>query len=406
MEKLHCILHSHGRSTRVISLPALPRPRLFTRLVADWLGVRRRSPLWPEECIPTENLPFPFDVNYQASTAFHPDAESHLDWEFGPGDSDFGDLEPGTAFWDFFFYDSQTTGQPQAAQRLPLGQDLMVEDVEIIAGFSTRFSHPRLSVERFRSFSFGCAVHLAAWSLFIAVPTLSIPGLGGISDRPMFVSLTETCEINTPDHPSPASVDSPASLASLARRDPKPEEMTRKKSEKEEPTEVAAKQAPSEPQTDSRHIEVKSADRPDLPHQKILPDYSLEHGPFNDSKNSQDSTASTPSVASPEKKGSFQAGDEAPTYKDRILSAIHDAAYYPRAALRHMAHGKTVVCFTINKDGSLANVTIVSHADSRVLDEAALKIVEKASSHFPPVPDSLMKEKVSYVVPIVFKKGL
>ena len=75
-------------------------------------------------------------------------------------------------------------------------------------------------------------------------------------------------------------------------------------------------------------------------------------------------------------------------------------------ALRHMAHGKTVVCFTINKDGSLANVAIVSHADSKVLDEAALKIVEKASSHFPPVPDSLMKDQVSYVVPIVFKKGL
>ena len=57
------------------------------------------------------------------------------------------------------------------------------------------------------------------------------------------------------------------------------------------------------------------------------------------------------------------------------------------------------------RDGSLANVAIVAHADSKVLDEAALKIVEKASSHFPPVPDSLMKEQVSYVVPIVFKKG-
>ena len=51
----------------------------------------------------------------------------------------------------------------------------------------------------------------------------------------MFVRLTETREINTPDDPSPASVDSPASLASLARRDPKPEEKNRKESEKKEP---------------------------------------------------------------------------------------------------------------------------------------------------------------------------
>jgi TonB family protein len=406
MEKLHCILHSHGTSARVISLPALPRPGSFPRLVADWLGLRRRSPLWPKEDFPDENLPFPFDVDYQDSTAFHPDAESHLDWEFGPGDSDFSDLEPATAFGDDFFDDPEIIGQPQAEQGLPLGQDLVLENGEFIAAFSTRLSHHWLAIEGFRSFAFGSVFHLAALSLFIAAPAPLLPGLGGISCKPMFVRLTETCEINTPDDPSPASVDSPASLASLARRNPKPEEKNRKESEKKEPTEVETKQAPSEPQTDSRPIEAKFADRPDLAHQGVLPDHSLEQGPLNDSKNLQDSTASTPSVASPERKGSFKAGDEAPTYKDRILSAIHEAAYYPRTALRNKAYGKTVVCFTINKDGSLANVAIVSHADSKVLDDAALRIVEKASSHFPPVPDSLMKERVSYVVPIVFKKGL
>ncbi len=406
MEKLHCILESHGGSARVITLPALPPPGSFTRLVADWLGLRHRSPLCPEEDFPSEILPFPFDVDYQNSTAFHPDTESHLDWDFEPGDPDFSDLEPVTAFWDSVFDDFKVIGQPQADQVLPLDQALVLEGDEFVTAFSTRFSHHRLGEESFRSFAFGCAVHLAALSLFLAVPISCPKGLGGISDKPVFVRLTETCEVNTPDEPSPASVDSPASLASLARRDPKPEEKNRKEAEKKEPTEVEAKQAPSEPQADSRPIEEKSADRPYSPHQKVVPDHSLEQGPFNDSKNLQDSTASTPSVASPERKGSFKAGDEAPTYRDRILSAIHEAAYYPRDALRHMAHGKTVVCFTINKDGSLANVAIVAHADSKVLDEAALNIVEKASSHFPPVPDSLMKDQVSYVVPIVFKKGL
>ncbi|MGO9120323.1 MAG: TonB family protein [Desulfomonilaceae bacterium] len=406
MEKLHCILHPHGRSALVISLPALPPLWSFTRPVADWLGLRRRSPLCREDDFSTENLQFPFDVDYHDSTAFKPGAEPYLDWEFEPGDSDFSHTEPAIPFWDNFFDDPKIIGQPQAEQGLPLGQDLVVENGKFIAVFCTRFSHPRLAVERFRSFAFSFVCHLAALSLFIACPTPSLTGLGGISDKSILVRLIETSEINTPDDPSPASVDSPASLASLARRDPKPEEKTRKESRKEESTDIEAKEVPSKPRTGSRPIEAKSVDRPDLPRKKVLPDHSLEHGPFNDSKSLQDSPASTPSVASPERRGSFKAGNEAETYKDQILSAIHEAAYYPREALRRMAHGKTMVWFTINRDGSLANVAIVAHADSKVLDEAALKIVEKASSHFPPVPDSLMKEQVSYLVPIVFKKGL
>jgi len=71
-----------------------------------------------------------------------------------------------------------------------------------------------------------------------------------------------------------------------------------------------------------------------------------------------------------------------------------------------MAHGQTVVRFTINKDGSLSNISIVAHADSQALDEAALKIVKKAAAKFPSIPDALMRDQVTYVVPIVFKKVL
>jgi len=351
-------------------------------------------------------LPFPFGVDYQDSTAFHPDAEFNLDREFEPDDFDFNDLEPATAFGDSVFDNPEIIGQPQAEQGLPLRDDLVVENGEFLAVLSMRFTHSRLAVERFRSFVFGAVVHLAALSLFIAAPVPSVPGLGGISDKPAFVRLVETFEINTPDHPSLALVDSPASSASLARRDPKPEKRTENAARKEEPMEIEAQKVPSKLRTESRSIKAKSLYRPVLAHQRVPPDRPLENGPPNDSKSLQDSIASTPSVASPERRGPLMAGEQDQTYKDRILSAIHQAAYYPRAALGKMAYGKAVVSFTINKDGSLANVAIVAHADSKVLDEAALKIVKKASSHFPPVPDALMKESVSYVVPIVFKKGL
>ncbi len=176
MERLHCTLHSHGRSARVISLPALLPARSFTQPVAAWFGLRRGSPSCPEEDFPTENLAFPFDVDYQDSRVFHPDAESHLDWEFEPGDSELRDLEPVNDAWDDFFDDPEIIGQPQTEQGLPVDQDLVLEDSEFLADFSTSISHPRLAGERFRSFAFGCAVHLAALSLFIAVPTPSLPG--------------------------------------------------------------------------------------------------------------------------------------------------------------------------------------------------------------------------------------
>ncbi len=405
MEKLHSILESYGRSARVISLPAWPQTRSLTRLVADWLGLRHRSPLCPEEDFPTESLPLFFNVDYQDSAAFHPDGESHLDWEFGLMDSVFSDPEPVTNFWDSIFDNSNLVAEPQAECGGQLGKDIVLEDDELVAALFTSTFHPWLIGETLRFLVTGSLVHLAALSLFIAAPTPSLPGFEGNSEKPILVRLKETREINTPDAPSPASVNSPASMGALARRDARPEKRRiQKQTTKGLPAEVERKEVTGETKDEARLAEDKPATESVGTHRRILLERSL-NGPPNDSKSLQDSIPSVPSVASPEREGPSKSGEEAQTYKDRILSAIHGAAYYPRAALRHMAHGKTVVCFTINKDGSLANVAIVSHADSKVLDEAALRIVEKASSHFPPVPDSLMKNQVSYVVPILFKKG-
>lgn len=406
MERLHSILHTHSRSPWAISPPLVPPQQRFCRLVAGWLGLPRRSPLHLEEDPLAEDSSATFDVCYQDATAFHTDVESDLDWEMEPSGSAFGDVEPAPTFWDPVIDDSNLIVQPQVEHGYPSDQTLVLENYEFVADFSASLSQHRLVTEGFRFLALGSALHLAALSLFIAAPAPSFSGFGGISEKPISVRLTETCEINTPDTPSSASVDSPASMGALARRDPKPEEKRmRKPTAKETPAEVEPKEVTRETKSERRLAHAKPDAEFVVSHERVPVEHSLD-GPRNDSKSLHDSVASMPSVASPERKEEPKAGDEAQTYKDRILSAIHEAAYYPRAALRHMAHGKTVVCFTINKDGSLANVAIAAHADSGILDEAALKIVEKASSHFPPVPDSLMKEQVSYVVPIVFKKGL
>jgi protein TonB len=406
MGKLHCILRSDGLLSAQIVLPASSWPRSFTRSVAGWLGLWRNRPLSWGDDVSDEDVSCHFDLSYQESTAFYTDLESAPDWDFEYDDLTFGDREPAIAFPDCSVLDDpDAVGLPLEEWSPACDQALVLDKSEFIADYIMSLSRPQPAREWLRSLAIGSLAHLAALSLLFAAPAPTVRGLGGISDKPIFVRLKEIREINTPDAPSPAAVDSPASAASLARRDPKPDETRIQKEFRKEPPAVAEpKKTALEPEKESPLVEAKSVDEPVLAHQKAPPDRSSIDGPPNDSKSLQDSVASMPSVASPERSGAVKAGDEAVTYRDRILAALHDAAYYPRAAANKRAHGKTVVCFTINKDGSLASVSIVSCSGLEILDEAAMKIVKKASSHFPPIPDALMKDQVSYEVPIVFKK--
>lgn len=403
MEKLHRVVQSYDKSACAIRLPEFVQPSPFVRPAAHWLGGLRRAPLGLQEASLPENLPCPFDVDYQESIAFHPDAEPQLDRRFEKGGFVFYDPCPSTVPGEPVFDDFVSIGEPQEERTLPPDLDRFLEMDQFLSSLFGGPSYSRPAREKLRFFFLSLAVHFAVFSLFLAAPACVLTGLGGISDKPITVRLRETCEINTPDEPSPGSVDSLASMASLARRDPKLEETIRQENEKELPKEVESKDVPGESEPEPRPAEVKPESEPVRVHAREPQDNSVD-GPPNDSKNLQDSIASMPSVASPERQGPSKAGDEAQTYKDLILAAIYDAAYYPKAALRNMAHGEAVVCFTINKDGSLANVSIVRHAESQILDDAALKIVRKASSRFPPIPDALVADQVTYQVPIIFKQ--
>ena len=337
--------------------------------------------------------------------------ESQVDWDFESCDSNVADSATSTSLPDLEFPpDSQPADSQDSTPEIAIGEDDWDAAVSRVCSRGGIFS------ERLRSLGVGLVVHLLGICLFLSIPADSPKGLGGISERPIFVKLHEGAEIDTPDMPSRASVDSPASAASIARRQPKEEERTPReepKKEEEKPPAQPEKEAfPEErtqevtqrPESEPRPTEEKPVKDPVLAREMVRPDASVPDGPRIDSKSSQDSVASMPSVAVQEKKSAVEAGEQVDRYKDKILAAIHQAAYYPRAALRKMAHGKAVVSFTVNKDGSLADVSIVGHSESKELDEAAVKIVHQAAYHFPPIPEELMKDRVTFVIPIVFKK--
>ncbi|AFM26019.1 energy transducer TonB [Desulfomonile tiedjei] len=404
MEKFTHILHSYRPSSDAIAFSVLPEQRSSSVRIARWFARQSKSSRnWQEDFCENHMLSF-FDAEYRSSIVLDADLEPHVSCQYQPADSSYCDPEPATTDWDCLIFDlPHIGGHPELHERPPSGRILRLDECELLEGFLSRVMHQGFVIDRFRYFIIGSLIHLAALSIVLAIPTQTLRGLGGISEKPIFVKLQTEHESVTPDDPSRASIDSPASLASLARRHPTQEkDNVQPESEKERLKEIPQEELPPEPE--SSPLNEKRKDETILAHQKVPKEESRKDDNPNNSRSLHDSIASTPSVASPERRGALKAGDEAERYKDRILSAIHDAAYYPRAALRNMANGQAVVCFTINKDGSLASVSIITHADSEILDKAALKIVENASSHFPPIPDALMKDQLTYVVPIIFKK--
>lgn len=123
-----------------------------------------------------------------------------------------------------------------------------------------------------------------------------------------------------------------------------------------------------------------------------------------DVRDQETSIASVAQSASRESLFRAARGKALADFRASLLSAIRQASYFPRIALRKRQHGATTVRFTVGKDGSISELTVTQSSGSKHLDEAAVKIIRKAAKDFPPIPASISRDSLNYVVPIVFKK--
>ena len=88
------------------------------------------------------------------------------------------------------------------------------------------------------------------------------------------------------------------------------------------------------------------------------------------------------------------------SYYGVIRNMLDSNKKYPLLSLQRRQEGTPVVEFTILKNGEVVNLKVNS-SGHRLLDREAQKIVLK-SSPFPPIPDSLGKNKIDLRVPINF----
>lgn len=84
-----------------------------------------------------------------------------------------------------------------------------------------------------------------------------------------------------------------------------------------------------------------------------------------------------------------------------IRERIAAAKTYPTAARQAGQEGKVLVAFVLDKDGHILDLSVQRSSGHEKLDEAAVEAVKKAAS-FPPIPEKLKRETMSFKLPISF----
>ena len=82
----------------------------------------------------------------------------------------------------------------------------------------------------------------------------------------------------------------------------------------------------------------------------------------------------------------------------------HRAWVYPQQALTHKLEGTTEIRLELMAGGRFAAARIEKSSGHPTLDDAALKIITNAAN-VAPVPNSLLGEPVSILLPVVFSIG-
>lgn len=86
-------------------------------------------------------------------------------------------------------------------------------------------------------------------------------------------------------------------------------------------------------------------------------------------------------------------------YFHEVAGLIDSHKEYPDEVKKQKFEGKVVVAFAIGRSGKLLSSSIRKSSGNRLLDQAALDTLARASP-FPPLPDSLQRESLKISVPI------
>ena len=128
---------------------------------------------------------------------------------------------------------------------------------------------------------------------------------------------------------------------------------------------------------------------------------SLAHGFTEESLDSPQSTTRVKTKPPSTNFSSLDLGELHRGFHGKIWQRVAKAKYYPRMARKRGFEGKPIVAFTLGKKGDLVDLKIIKASNYDLLNEAALETIRRGIP-YPPIPEPLGKNSISFNLPISY----
>ena len=128
---------------------------------------------------------------------------------------------------------------------------------------------------------------------------------------------------------------------------------------------------------------------------------SLTHGFTEESLDSPQSTTMVKTEPPSTNFSSSDLGELHRGFYGKIWQRVAKAKYYPRMARKRGFEGKPIVAFTLGKKGDLIDLKIIEASIYDLLNEAALETIRRGIP-YPPIPEPLGKNSISFNLPISY----
>ena len=130
-------------------------------------------------------------------------------------------------------------------------------------------------------------------------------------------------------------------------------------------------------------------------------DVSLAHGFTEESLDSPQNTTMVKTEPPSTNFSSLDLGELHRGFHGKIWQRVAKAKYYPRMARKRGFEGKPIVAFTLGKKGDLIDLKIIEASIYDLLNEAALETIRRGIP-YPPIPEPLGKNSISFNLPISY----
>ncbi len=88
-------------------------------------------------------------------------------------------------------------------------------------------------------------------------------------------------------------------------------------------------------------------------------------------------------------------------FAKELIDIVRLQQYYPQSAVSVGVEGELTIHLKIDKEGNIIEKKVVQHSGSRILDYAALRMLNKIQS-FPKIPTELGLDEFEFEVPMNF----